>query len=360
MRQAFRATDRVAALAERIRRTAHRRWTLMEVCGGQTHAILRHGLQELVAPAVDLVHGPGCPVCVTPVAMIDRAIDLAMRPDVRLLSFGDMLRVPGSQGSLATARAEGGRVTTIYSPADALAIARDTPAQEHVLFAVGFETTAPAFAAVVDSARRAGIDNLSLLCALVRVVPAMAAILDDEDRRIDAFLAAGHVCVIEGTRDYEALAERFGVPIAITGFEPVDILRGILACIERLESGRGGVVNAYERAVSPAGNPSARALVERVFAPCARPWRGLPALPDAALRIREDYRDWDAAERFDLTGRSRERPTGCRSGDVLSGRLRPSECPEFGRGCLPEHPLGAPMVSSEGACAAYIRYRPRA
>ncbi len=359
MRQGFREPVRVAALAGRILDTASRPWTLMEVCGGQTHAILRHGLQSLIAPAVELVHGPGCPVCVTPESMIDLAIALAMRPGVHVLSFGDMLRVPGSRGSLAAARAEGGGVGTIYSPLDALTIARDHPAREHVLFAVGFETTAPAFAAVVDSASRLGIDNLSVLCALVRVPPAMAAILDDGERRVDAFLAAGHVCVIEGTGDYEALAARFGVPIAITGFEPVDILHGVLACVERLEAGRGGVVNAYDRAVAPAGNPAARALVERIFEPCARPWRGLPALPGGALRLRAAYRELDAIERHGLAIAEDGRSTGCRSGEVLSGRIRPPECPEFGRGCRPEHPLGAPMVSSEGACAAYARYRPR-
>ncbi len=359
MKQGFREPDRVAALVGRIHETASRPWTLMEVCGGQTHAILRHGLQALVEPVVELVHGPGCPVCVTPEAMIDLAIDLAERPGVQVLSFGDMLRVPGSRGSLAAARAAGAGVGTIYSPLDALSIASEHPDREHVLFAVGFETTAPTFAAVIESAARLGITNLSLLCALVRVPPAMAAILEDEGRRVDAFLAAGHVCVIEGTRDYEALAERFGVPIAITGFEPVDILYGILACVERLEAGRGGVVNVYDRAVAPAGNPEARALVDRVFEPCARPWRGLPALPDGALRLRAAYRDWDAIARHGLETSPDEQPTACRSGEVLSGRIRPPECPEFGRGCRPEHPLGAPMVSSEGACAAYARYRAR-
>jgi len=353
---AFRDPGRVAALSREIGLTVTRPWTLMEVCGGQTHAILRYGLDRLLPSGLELIHGPGCPVCVTQASMIDKAIALAHLPDVLLVSFGDMLRVPGSGKSLQQARAEGANVRIIYSPADALTLARTHPDKSIVLFAVGFETTAPAFACVLDAAKKEGVSNLFILCALVCVPPAMMAILDDPDCRVQGFLAAGHVCTVRGYREYEELAERYRVPVVVTGFEPVDILAGVLACVRQLEVGNARVENLYPRVVNRDGNARARELVGSVFEDCDRPWRGIGPIPHGSLRIRENYADWDAERRFNLTAGTGEDVTQCRSADVLAGKLNPVDCPSFGRQCTPEHPMGAPMVSSEGACAAYYRY----
>jgi len=354
--EAFRDAGRVAALSQEISRTVTQPWTLMEVCGGQTHAILRYGLDRLLPAGIELIHGPGCPVCVTQASMIDKAIALAHLPDVLLVSFGDMLRVPGSGKSLQQARAEGANVRIIYSPADALILARTHPDKSIVLFAVGFETTAPAFACILDAAKKEGVSNLFVLCALVRVPPAMTAILDDPDCRVQGFLAAGHVCTVRGYQEYEGLAERYQVPIVVTGFEPVDILAGVCACVRQMEAGNARVENLYPRVVNRDGNARARELVGSVFEDCDRPWRGMGPIPHGSLRIRENYADWDAERRFNLAAGAGEDVTQCRSADVLAGKLNPVDCPSFGRQCTPEHPMGAPMVSSEGACAAYYRY----
>lgn len=347
----------VEALGRAIRAAATRPWTIMEICGGQTHTIARYGLEALIGD-VTLVHGPGCPVCVTPLEVLERARLLALAPGVVLHTFGDMLRVPGAQGDLLDARSRGGEVRILSSPLDAVTRAREDPAREHVLFAVGFETTAPTTAAVIELAERLGVENLTVLASHVRVPPAIEALLARPDHRIDGFLAAGHVCTVEGfDRDYPALAARFGVPIVVTGFEPVDLLRGVLACVRRLEAGEPVVDNAYARAVRPEGNPHARAAVERVFEVVDRPWRGLGVIAGGGLAIREAFTAFDAERRFALDVGAIEEPAACRAALVLSGRLSPLDCPELGRGCTPERPLGAPMVSSEGACAAYYRFR---
>lgn len=346
-------------LAEGIRRSASRPWTIMEVCGGQTHSILEHGLDELLEGAVTLLHGPGCPVCVTPAEVLDRAVALAERPGVTLASFGDMLRVPGTRGDLLAARARGGDVRVVYSPLDALRLAERHPEREVVLLAVGFETTVPPVAAAARAARARGLRNLSLLVSHVRVPPALEAILEVPDAGVEAFLAAGHVCTVMGTAEYRPLAARFGVPIVVTGFEPVDLLAGVATAVAQLEAGKAEVANPYRRAVRPEGNPEARRLVDEVFEVTDRSWRGIGVLPRGGLALRPEWRGLDAAARFpDAAPAPAAGPSRCRAGEVLRGALRPDRCPEFGRACTPERPLGAPMVSAEGACAAYYRYRP--
>ena len=355
----YRDPAAVAALASQIQREATRRWTLMEVCGGQTHAILAHGLDAMLEESVELLHGPGCPVCVTPVEILDRALVLAALPDVTLCSFGDMLRVPGSRGDLFGARARGGDVRVVYSPLDAVRLASANPSRRIVFLAVGFETTVPAGAAAVRFARAQRLPNFFLLVAHVRVPPALEVILSAPDNRVAAFLAAGHVCTIMGTGEYQPLAARHGVPMVVTGFEPLDVLEGVLFAVRQLERGEARVQIQYTRAVRPEGNPPARALVEEVFEPADRAWRGIGVVPDGGLALRDAYRAFDATRAFPgLAAISAEEPAACRAGDVLRGVLRPPECAEFGRGCTPDRPLGAPMVSSEGACAAYFRYRP--
>ena len=356
----YRDPATVRRLLDAIAGTVSRPWTLMEICGGQTHAILRAGIDRLLPPEVTLVHGPGCPVCVTPVGVIDQAIALAGRPDVTLCSFGDMLRVPGSRSDLLAARAAGGDVRAVYSPLDAVALAGREPGRQVVFFAVGFETTAPAAAAAVRQAQALGLANFSLLCAQVRVPPAMAAILAAPDCRIQGFLAAGHVCTVMGLAEYAPLVERFAVPIVITGFEPVDILSGVLHCLRQLEGGQARLENAYARAARTEGNPAAQALVGEVFECVARDWRGLGELPESGLGLRASYADFDAVRRFGLVQTPTPDPGECLAGEVLQGRLRPDRCPAFGSRCTPQRPLGAPMVSSEGACAAYYRYRGQA
>jgi hydrogenase expression/formation protein HypD len=343
-------------LVAEIKRTATRQWVLMEVCGGQTHTIVKQGLDELLGDVVEMVHGPGCPVCVTPLEQIDKALALAARPDVIFTSFGDMLRVPGSDCDLLQVRARGGTVRIVYSPLDALELARKNPAKEVVFFAVGFETTAPANAMAVWRAKELGVKNFSVLVSHVTVPPAMVALLDAPDNRVQAFLAAGHVCTVMGWTEYEPIAAKYRVPIIITGFEPLDILEGMLLAVRQLEAGRYEVENQYARAVRRDGNQHAQDLVSRVFELVDRNWRGIGGIPRSGLGVREEFAAFDAERRFALGEIRTAEPTVCRAGDVLRGVLKPFDCPAFGSACTPEHPLGAPMVSSEGACAAYYNY----
>jgi hydrogenase expression/formation protein HypD len=351
----------VAAVAERIRKTARRPWTIMEICGGQTHAIVRFGLDRLLPADLTLVHGPCCPVCVTPVALIDQALCVASLPEVIFCSFGDMLRVPGSRGDLFGVKAAGGDVRIVYSPLDALELARRNPDREIVCFAVGFETTAPAWAKAVMQAHEAALANFSLLAAHVLVPPAMEAILSSPRNLVQGFLAAGHVCTVMGYEEYDRLAARYRVPIVVTGFEPLDILEGIALLVCQLEEGRAEVENQYVRSVRREGNPKARAAVEAVFEPAPRAWRGIGEIARSGLRLRRAYAAFDATVRFrDALARAASiagEDPDCRSGLVLQGLLKPPDCPAFGIRCTPDRPLGAPMVSSEGACAAYYRYR---
>ncbi len=353
----YRDAATVRKLAAAIGAAVTRPWVLMEVCGGQTHAIVRFGLDSLLPPELTLIHGPGCPVCVTPTPMIDRAIALARRPEVILCSFGDMLRVPGSRGDLFRAKSEGGDVRAVYSPMDALALAKENPAREVVFFAVGFETTAPANAMAVYQAKARGIANFSILCSHVLVPPAIEALMGSPENSVQAFLAAGHVCAIMGCGEYAPIAAKFRVPIVVTGFEPVDILQGILMCVQQLEEGRFEVENQYARSVRSEGNPAARALIGQVFQVVPRGWRGLGEIPASGLGLAPDFAAFDAGQKFAFPDEAVEVDNGCLSGLVLQGRLKPEECPHFGTACTPEHPLGATMVSNEGACAAYYRYR---
>jgi len=353
----YRDADLAHQLAREIHRITTRPWTLMEICGGQTHAIVKFGIDELLPPALTLIHGPGCPVCVTPLEIIDQALDIATRPGVIFTSFGDMLRVPGSRTDLLSVKAGGGDVRMIYSPLDALKIAAENPGREVVFFGVGFETTAPATAMAVYQAAQKRLANFSLLVSHVLVPPAMSALLSVPDCRIQGFLAAGHVCAVMGYEEYFPVAEKFHVPIVVTGFEPLDILQGVLMTVLQLESGRAEVENQYTRAVRRAGNVPAQALVGEVFEVVPRKWRGIGEIPRSGLGLRAEYSAFDAEKKFGLTGRHVEESPDCQSGQVLQGRLKPHECPAFGVKCDPEHPLGATMVSSEGACAAYYRYR---
>jgi hydrogenase expression/formation protein HypD len=336
-----------------IKRTVTRPWTIMEVCGGQTHTLVRQGIDELLPDEVEMVHGPGCPVCVTPLAVIDRAVSLAKRPDVILCSFGDMLRVPGSSEDLFMARAAGGDVRVVYSPLDAVEVARANPDRTVVFFAVGFETTAPANAMAVRQAKLRGIDNFTLLVAHVLVPPAMLAILAAPGNRVRAFLAPGHVCTVMGWTEYEPIAERFHVPIVVTGFEPLDLLEGIRMSVLQLEEGRAEVENQYVRSVVREGNAAAMRVVAEVFEPCDRAWRGLGPIPNSGFRLTGPYRAFDAEARFPEVIEEVPESEKCIAGMVLQGRAKPHHCSVFGTECTPEHPLGAPMVSSEGACAAY-------
>jgi hydrogenase expression/formation protein HypD len=345
-----------AALLDRIRAAATRRWVLMEVCGGQTHAIVRYGLDRLLPEQVELVHGPGCPVCVTPLETIDRAHAIAARPEVILTSFGDMLRVPGTHGDLLGLKARGADVRIVYSPLDALDLARREPDRQVVFFAVGFETTAPANAMALVQARRLGVTNFSMLASHVLVPPSMASILQAAENRVQGFLGPGHVCAISGTRAYASIAARYRVPIVITGFEPVDLLDGILRAVRQLEAGRAEVENAYARSVTDHGNTEARRVVEEVFDVVDRKWRGVGTLPKSGLRLAHAWREFDAEHRFDVGHVVTEEPPACISGRVLRGLAKPGDCPAFGTACTPQTPLGATMVSGEGACAAWFRY----
>ena len=355
----YRDAGPIERLAGELRRLVTRPWTVMEICGGQTHTIVKSGLESLLPPALTLVHGPGCPVCVTPVELIDKAVGIAGRPEVIFCSFGDMLRVPGSTGSLLEAKAAGADVRMVYSPLDALKLARANPARQVVFFAVGFETTAPANAMAVWQAEREGLANFSILVAHVLVPPAIEAILSSPDRRIDAFLAAGHVCTVMGYEEYEPIARRYRVPIVVTGFEPLDLLAGIYMAVAQLEEGRAEVENQYRRAVRREGNRPAQQRILEVFEVSPRKWRGIGEIPSSGLRLRQRYRGFDAEARFGVAATGAEEASECLAGLVLQGIKKPFDCPAFGTRCTPEAPLGAPMVSSEGACAAYYHYGKR-
>lgn len=336
----------------------------MEVCGGQTHGLLRHGIESELQGTIDLIHGPGCPVCVTPLEAIDFAQTLAMQKaanghPIVLATFGDMLRVPGSRGSLLQTKSCGGRVKTVYSPLDAVTFARRNPQQEVVFFAVGFETTAPATALAVKQAIDEGIDNFSLLVTHVRVQPAMELLMQSPDNRVQAFLAAGHVCTVMGYESYEPFVRKYSLPVVVTGFEPLDLLEGILACVRQLESGQAGVENKYARSVRRQGNRAAQDIVQEIYEISDRPWRGFGVIPDGGLQLRQKWSDFDARNRFaNVQMPAHAESQHCCCGDVLSGRIKPPQCPAFRKTCTPDTPLGAPMVSSEGTCAAYYRYRP--
>ena len=353
----YRDREAVQQMARAIHRIATQPWTLMEVCGGQTHTIVKTGLEELLPESVSLVHGPGCPVCVTPLEMIDRAIAIAGKPGVIFCSFGDMLRVPGSTESLLDAKAKGADVRIVYSPLDALQLARVHPQREVVFFAVGFETTAPANAMAVWQAARENITNFSVVVSHVLVPPAMEAILGSPNCRVQGFLAAGHVCTVMGFEEYEPISRKYRVPIVVTGFEPLDLLEGVYMTVTQLESGRAELENQYARAVSRAGNRPAQQRIAEVFEVTDRAWRGIGEIPASGLRLRPEYRHYDASLRFafENTGHVAE-STECIAGLVLQGQRKPHECPAFGSRCTPDSPLGAPMVSSEGACAAYYHF----
>ncbi|GAA2629839.1 hydrogenase formation protein HypD [Paractinoplanes durhamensis] len=349
--------DLAHRLVEQIHAVTTRPWAMMEVCGGQTHSIIRHGIDQLLPSGVEMIHGPGCPVCVTPLEMIDKALAIAAHPGVIFCSFGDMLRVPGSSRDLFTVKSAGADVRVVYSPLDALKIARENPDRQVVFFGIGFETTAPANAMTVYQARRLGVPNFSLLVSHVLVPPAIAAIMESPRCRVQAFLAAGHVCSVMGTGEYPPLAEKYRVPIVVTGFEPLDILEGIRQTIVQLEAGEHVVQNAYPRAVRDEGNPAAMAMLRDVFEVTDRTWRGIGMIPASGWRLSAKYREFDAEQRFDVDDvRAAESPL-CRSGEVLQGLLKPHQCAAFGKQCTPRNPLGATMVSSEGACAAYYAYR---
>jgi len=352
----YRDAGIVRNLSAELFRRVSRNWTIMEICGGQTHAIMRYGIEEFLPPGISLVHGPGCPVCVTPLEIIDQAVYLAKTLKVILVSFGDMLRVPGTDSDLLGVKAAGADVRMVYSPLDALRIAEENPDREVVFLAIGFETTAPANALSVKEARRRQLANYSILNSHVLVPPAMRAILSSQDCRIEAFLAAGHVCTVMGYEEYLPVAEEFNVPVVITGFEPVDIMQGILAAVKQLESGKAEVENAYGRAVRKEGNKYARELLREVFVVRDQNWRGIGMIPSSGFTIADRFRDFDASVRFDLSGVNTRESTVCIAGKILQGIKKPIDCPVFGKGCTPEHPLGAPMVSAEGACSAYYRY----
>jgi hydrogenase expression/formation protein HypD len=345
--------------ASQIARVASRPWNIMEVCGGQTHAIVKFGIDELLPQCITLIHGPGCPVCVTPLELIDKALEIAARPGVIFCSFGDMLRVPGSATDLLSVKAAGADVRIVYSPLDAVKIAAQNPAQQIVFFAVGFETTAPATAMAVYQAAAKGLKNFSLLVSHVLVPPAIEALLSSPNCKVHAFLAAGHVCTIMGYAEYEPIVAKYRVPIVVTGFEPLDILQGVLICIRQLEEGRAEVQNQYARAVRKAGNHPAQELIREIFRVVPRKWRGVGEIPQSGLGLSEPYAAFDAEKKFGVAGPGVAEPADCMSGLVLHGQIKPHEYPAFGKRCTPEHPLGATMVSSEGACAAYYRYRSR-
>ncbi len=353
----YRDPDLARRLSDEIHRITTRHHCIMEVCGGQTHAIVKFGIDEFLPDKVELVHGPGCPVCVTPLELIDQAIAIASRPEVIFTSFGDMLRVPGSHLDLFAVKANGGDVRIIYSPLDALKIARENPDKEVVFFAVGFETTAPANAMAVYQAHAQRIANFSILVSHVLVPPAIEAILSSTNNRVQGFLAAGHVCAVMGYHEYDPLAAKYQVPIVVTGFEPLDILQGVLMCVKQLEEGRHDVENQYVRSVIKQGNQPAQQMLTRVFEIGTRKWRGIGQIPHSGFQLRDEYRMYDAETKFNVRGIQAEESADCISGLVLQGHKKPFDCPAFGTTCTPEHPLGATMVSSEGACAAYYRYR---
>ena len=352
----FRDGDIAQKLAAEIKHLTTRHWAIMEVCGGQTHSIIRNGIDQLLPPEIELIHGPGCPVCVTPLEMIDKAMAIAALPNVIFCSFGDMVRVPGSSKDLFSIKSEGGDVRIVYSPLDAVKIARENPAKQVVFFGIGFETTAPANGMAVFVAKQQGLKNFSMLVSHVLVPSAIQAIMTSPTNRVQAFLAAGHVCSVMGYWQYPPLAERFHVPIVVTGFEPLDVLEGIRRTVKQLESGEAFVDNAYQRAVTLEGNKPAQKLLGDVFEVNDRAWRGIGVIPQSGWRLSQAYHDFDAEYRFDVHDIRTQESSLCRSGEVLQGTLKPNQCPAFGKQCTPRTPLGATMVSSEGACAAYFNY----
>ncbi len=352
----YRDAETAKKLADMIRSVTTREWTMMEICGGQTHAIVKFGIDHLLPKEITLVHGPGCPVCVTPLEIIDKAVAIAGREEVIFTSFGDMLRVPGSQKDLLKVKSEGGDVRVVYSPLDALKIAQQNPSKKIVFFAVGFETTAPANAMAVWQAREMGVKNFSILASHVLVPPAMEAILSSPAHRVQAFLAAGHVCTVMGYEDYYPIAEKYSSPIVITGFEPVDILQGVYMAVKQLEERRVDVENQYSRAVKREGNVPAKKLLSQVFDVIDRKWRGIGMIPKSGWGLKAEFAEHDAEKVFDVVGIEAQESPLCIAGEIMQGLKKPHECVAFGRECKPEHPLGAPMVSSEGACAAYFHY----
>ena len=353
----YRDAELVKKTISKIENIVTHPWTLMEICGGQTHSIIRHGLDQLLPNEIELVHGPGCPVCVTPLELIDKALAIASRPNVIFTSYGDMLRVPGSHGDLFSVSAEGGDVRVVYSPLDALKIARENPEKEVVFFAIGFETTAPANVMSVLQAQRLGLENYSILVSHVRVPPAIQAILSSPHNRVEGFLAAGHVCTVMGYWEYLPLAEKYQIPITVTGFEPLDIARGILTTLEMLENGQIAVKNAYKRLVTQEGNQSAQKIIAQVFEECDRKWRGIGTIPHSGWRLRPEFAPFNAEEKFNVQDIQAEESPLCIAGAILQGLKKPHDCPAFGVECTPGRPLGATMVSDEGACAAYYNYR---
>lgn len=352
----FRDGKLVKGVLIEIQRTISRKWVVMEICGGQTHTFMKYGLDQLLPPEVELVHGPGCPVCVTSLELIDKAIAIASTPDVIFTSFGDMLRVPGSNSDLFSIKASGGDVRVVYSPLDAVQIAQDHPDKEVVFFAIGFETTAPPNITSILQAKALGIRNFSVLVSQVCVPPAMHAILSSPDNRVQGFLAAGHVCTVMGYWEYVPIAEKYKVPIVVTGFEPLDLVRGLLMTIEQLEAGKSEAQNAYPRSVSYDGNRRAQSLIERVYEPCDRYWRGIGLIPMSGWNLRQEFDELNAEKRFEVGHIKTRESEICIAGSILQGLKKPYDCPVFGTECTPENPLGATMVSSEGACAAYYRY----
>ena len=353
----YRNADAVKRCADAIRRITTRPWNIMEVCGGQTHAIVRFGLDEILPREITLIHGPGCPVCVTPIEIIDKAIAIAARPEVIFCSFGDMLRVPGSQRDLLAVKSAGGDVRIVYSPMDAVTLARNHPQRQVVFFAIGFETTAPANVMAVLQAERLGLENFSVLVSHVLVPPAIRAVLDSPQNIVQGFLAAGHVCAVMGVEEYRPIAAQYRTPIVVTGFEPLDILQGVHACVKQLEEGRAEVENQYARVVRDEGNPAALVQIHKVFRTSPRKWRGIGEIPDSGWSLREEYLRFDADRRFAVENIVADEPAVCIAGAVLQGHKKPFDCPAFGVQCTPDNPLGAPMVSAEGACSAYYRYR---
>ena len=352
----FRDPELAKRILDDIAKVTTRPWAIMEVCGGQTHSIIRNGIDQLLPDEIELIHGPGCPVCVTPLEIIDKALAIATQPNIIFCSFGDMLRVPGSEKDLFRIKSEGGDVRIVYSPLDALKIAQENPKSEVVFFGIGFETTAPANAMAVFQAKQQGINNFSMLVSHVLVPPAIAAIMESPAARVQAFLAAGHVCSVMGSWQYDPLVEKYGVPIVVTGFEPLDVLEGIRMAVCQLEEGRAELENGYIRAVVPQGNQPAQQMLEEVFEVTDRGWRGIGTIPQSGWRLREAYSAYDAEDKFSVTDIFTEESTLCRSGEVLQGLIKPNECAAFGKECTPRKPLGATMVSSEGACAAYHQY----
>jgi hydrogenase expression/formation protein HypD len=352
----YRDGDIAARLVDRICRAQTRPWVIMEVCGGQTHSIVKNGIDHILPKGIELVHGPGCPVCVTPLEMIDKAHAIARRPEVIFCSFGDMLRVPGSDGDLFSIRSQGGDVRIVYSPLDCIKIAKANPDRQIVFFAIGFETTAPANAMLAWQARHMGLNNVFLLVSHVLVPPAIEAVLSSPQNRVQGFLGPGHVCAVVGYSEYEPLAARFHVPIVVTGFEPLDILEGVLMLVDQLEHGRAEVENQYSRVLARAGNRPAQELIAKVFEVTDRKWRGVGAIPRSGFRLRQEFRAFDAEERFSVESIATSEPAVCIAGQILQGIKKPHDCPAFGTECTPQHPLGATMVSAEGACAAYYAY----